>query len=156
MTRTQIVKLFERNYRVFQTQADGLSHEDSLLRLPVRGGSFNWMMGHIVAARSSFMIALAIDPIWSREECVPYDPGAAPIDDGTQACRLEKILADLDSAQAALRTYLDQLTDADLAAAHEDTTLGQMLLDFAWQEAYYAGQTEILRQLVGSHDQVIR
>jgi hypothetical protein len=45
-----LVYPFNINYDVIKRQVDGLSHQDSLLQPPFRGGCLNWILGYILIA----------------------------------------------------------------------------------------------------------
>jgi hypothetical protein len=150
-----LADLFTTNYRVIRRQADGLTHEDSLLQPPFRGNCLNWIVGHIVATRNQVLSLLGEPPVWSETEAAPYVRGSAPITDGIIAHPLEKILSDLDCSQERLTAALRRATPQDMDTLQGDETVGQQLAFLHFHEAYHTGQTEQLRQLAGKNDRVI-
>lgn len=151
-----IARYFSINHRVLHMQIEGLSHEDCLLRPPFRGNSLNWVLGHIVAGRSAALDLLGQEPVWSKAEAAPYASDSEPINDA-DAYPLEKLLADLDTAQERLEAALNRVTPEELAhvAEGKDRSLGERLSFNYWHEAYHTGQTELLRQLAGTDDKII-
>jgi hypothetical protein len=44
---------FARNVSIIKRQTEGVSHEESLIQLPFRANSLNWILGHLVANRTT-------------------------------------------------------------------------------------------------------
>lgn len=155
-----IISLLERSYGVLKGQTAGLTHEDSLLQYPFRGNCLNWVLGHILASRSSAMVALGLPPLWTDEQRAPYMRGSAPItpENAAVALRFEDMLRDLDESQAQIIAALKTktFTDMQMISDRPPACLGERLGNFVWHEAYHAGNTEPLRQLTGKDDQVIK
>lgn len=154
-----LVNVFERNYRIIRQNAEGLTHEDSLLQMPSGGNCFNWIIGHIVSARSGVMRALGIEPVWTDEQRAIYRGGSAPItaENAHTAYRLEDILRDLDRSQEAIIAALYRKTLADMNAPTDiaDRSLGESINYFGWHEGYHIGQLEYPRNLAGKHEKVL-
>lgn len=149
-----IAHYFGMNQRVIHMQTEGLTHEESLLTPPFRGNSLNWVIGHMIAGRSSALRLLGGTPVWSEQEAAPYVRDSEPIA-AEKAYRLEKLIADLDESQERLESALQDLTAQELGQVNGDRTLGERLAFAYWHEAYHAGQTELLRQLAGMDDKII-
>lgn len=151
-----IARYFGLNHRVLHMQIDGLSHEDSLLQPPFRGNNLNWVLGHIIASRSTALATLGGEPVWTKEEAAPYAQESEPVT-AADAYPLKKLVADLDTAQERLEVALEQVTLEELAHVPEgkDRSLGERLSFLYWHEAYHTGQTELLRQLAGTDDKII-
>ena len=151
-----IARYFGINHRVLHMQIDGLSHEDSLLQPPFRGNNLNWVLGHIIASRSTALAILGGEPVWTKEEAAPYAQESEPIT-AANAHPLEKLVADLDTAQERLEVALEQVTMEELAHVPDgkDRSLGERLSFLYWHEGYHTGQTELLRQLAGTDDKII-
>lgn len=157
---TLIITLLDRNYSVLKDQTDGLTHEDSLLQLPFRANCMNWVLGHILSSRSGFMIALGLTPIWTDEQRAIYLRGSAGITEANadKAISLAVMLRDLDASQEQIAACLKTRTFADmlLPSDRPNMTMGERLGHSVWHEAYHTGNTEALRQLAGTDDQVIQ
>lgn len=153
----QLRRELKLNYNVLMAQADGLTHEDSLLQLPFQGNCLNWVLGHLVEARGRMLAIAAIEPLWDNAEYARYGRGSEPITEDAQALRLEKILGDLTASQDRLLARIKEMTPAELDAvpAGADQDVGAQLSFLSWHETYHTGQTEYLRQLAGKGDQVI-
>jgi hypothetical protein len=137
-------------------QIDGLNHEDSLLQPPFRANNLNWVLGHIIAGRSTALAILGGEPVWIEEEGAPYAQESEPIT-AADAYPLKKLVADLDTAQERLDVALEQVTPEAMehVAKGKDRSLGERLSFIYWHEAYHTGQTELLRQLAGTDDKII-
>lgn len=151
-----IARYFSINHQVLHMQIDGLTHEDTLLEPPFRANCLNWVLGHIIAGRSTALAMLGAEPVWTKEEGAPYARESEPVAADT-ATPLEKLVADLDTAQERLDAALERISPEELAlvAEGEDRSLGERLSFSYWHEAYHTGQTELLRQLAGTDDKII-
>lgn len=161
MSPEQLANSFRTTHWVLTHQAEGLSHADSLLQPQPRGNCFNWVLGHILASRSGMLELLGQEPIWPEARRARYRRGSAPVTsaEDEDVVDFQEMLADLETSQERLLAGFDALTsDALLAVVDEDngTTRGGMLAFLFFHEAYHSGQTEQLRQLAGTDDQVIR
>lgn len=148
MDAQSLARTFSLNHQVIKTNTEGLSHEDSL-RYPEPGGNcLNWVVGHIVAARNSILELLGAERIWTKEESAPYARGTKPIP-AADARPLAAILADLDRSQERLSSWLERASTEDLERAAGDSTVGEKLAFLQFHETYHAGQTGLLRRLLG-------
>lgn len=154
-----LIRTFERNYRLIRQNVDGLTHEESLLQMPTGGNCLNWIVGHIVSARSGVMRTLGIEPVWTDEQRAIYRGGSAPItaENNDTAYRFEDILRDLERSQEAIIASLQGKTLEDMSAATDvpDRSLGESINYFGWHEGYHTGQLEYPRNLAGKHDKVL-
>lgn len=154
-----LIESYAVNLQVIKLQTAGLSHEDSLLQPPFRGNCLNWVLGHIIAGRSTALEHLGESPIWDESQKSRYESGSEPIQSGKDALPLEQLLADLDQAQEQLVSALGNLSpeglDALIMARGREQPLGQALSGLQWHETYHLGQLEFLRQLAGTNDAII-
>ena len=143
------------NHGILKANTDGLTHEDSLAAPPEGGNCINWVVGHVVATRNSFLKLLGRDPIWDKERAAPYGRGSDPIT-ARNAVPLEEILADYAASQEAILDALKGLSDDDLNAKSpmsffkgEAETVGSAIAAFVFHETYHIGQTGVLRRVAG-------
>jgi hypothetical protein len=61
------------------TQAEGLSHADSLLQTPWRVNCFNWTVGHLVAGRNAVLEALGAETVGDPQALARYVTDSDPI-----------------------------------------------------------------------------
>ena len=145
-----IARQFELNHKATHLNLEGLTHEESLMHPTPGGNCLNWVLGHVVATRNLVMDALGEPRIWTTEEAAPYERGAKPPLAPDRAFRLEEIVAAFDRSQTAVVSRLSALGDEDLQKpVAGDTTLGERLAVLSFHEAYHAGQSGLLRRLLG-------
>jgi uncharacterized damage-inducible protein DinB len=156
----ELLEAFERNWKVIQSQTEGLSHEQCLLQPPFRGNCMNWVLGHIADNRNSLLKTLGEKPFLTEKESARYGYGSEPVcADGEGVIKLERLLSMLQHSQERIAVALPHLTSQDLAKMVKDhrgeITLGNRLFFIYFHETYHTGQTELLRQLPGKGDKII-
>lgn len=158
-TPTEFVTLLSRTHWIISEQAKGLTHEDSVRQLPFRGNCFNWVLGHILESRSRMLGILGYEPFFGEAESTLYKRGSAPVTDGVTAVSFPTLLQHLNDSQEKLIAYFQQATAEDLAVETDSETWPTLLSRvsfFHWHETYHTGQLEILRQLAGTDDAIIK
>ncbi|MFK7805659.1 MAG: DinB family protein [Anaerolineae bacterium] len=158
MDKKMIYGLYETNHWVVTRQADGLSHEDSLLQLPFRGNCFNWIIGHILVSRESALNLLGLPGNWTEEITARYKFDSEPVTsaDDPDILTFEQLLADYEKTQKLIEDGFAEISDLQLAEKDENgRSVAERLLFIAWHEGYHVGQTEYLRQLAGKDDKII-
>jgi uncharacterized damage-inducible protein DinB len=141
---------------VLKKNTEGLTHEQSL-QLPRPGGNcLNWVIGHILAARNDFLEALGEERVWTEEQAEPYKRGGKPMTDGSEAHEFESLLGDLDTTQERLMNGLQRFDPERLASPapfspvnNENETMGSLFAGLTFHESYHAGQTGVLRRVMG-------
>src|SRR5687767_1381443 len=137
--------LFGLNYEVLKKNLAGVTHEESLIQPEGGGNCLNWVLGHILATRDNALQLLHQEPVWGKAEAEIYQRGSEPLRDGSNAQRLEKVVADLGRSQERLIAGLATVSQPDLTAPSPDKsiadTVGELLFVLQFHEAYHAGQT---------------
>ena len=152
-----LIGAFARNTNVVKSQAEGLTHEESLLQHP-NGNCLNWVVGHIVLSRDDISKRLVSRA--RQEHRRRYGRGSEPITgDGEGVLPLPQLLDLLDQSQAHLEATLSRM-DADALARKSESdergrTLGQLGFFFYFHDTYHVGQVELFRQLAGRDDKLI-
>jgi len=143
------------NLGTIKINTKGLTHEESLVAPPGGGNCLNWIVGHLVSSRNGLLKLLGCEGVWDKERAELYKRGSDPISAG-DAVAFEEILADFAAAQEPIVAALRALSDEELAAPTtarylkgDDETLGSALATFVFHEAYHAGQTGLLRRILG-------
>ncbi len=141
---------------VLRRNVGEVTHAESLRSFPTAGNGLNWVLGHLVAVRSRMLVALGGEPVWSDAECGPYDRHASPLADSSQARPLAEIWQAFDRTQARLLELADRLTPAELSESlppdepgEPARTRGEVLAVLGFHDAYHAGQTGMIRRLLG-------
>ena len=95
----ELAEAFARNVSLIKLQADGLTHEDSLLQPSLQGNCLNWVIGHILVNRDRVLEVLGEPPLVGAEGAL-YKRGSetlAASDEGILP--LDELLTRLDRAQ---------------------------------------------------------
>jgi hypothetical protein len=133
----------------------GVTHEESLRRVVDDGSHMNWVMGHIINGRTGMLRLLGEAPVWSDDEAAPYRRGADLLPaDGYRD--FAEILGLFKGSQDGLIAALNRATPERWSAVapanlvlREGMTAGEMVAALVFHEAYHAGQTGVLRRLIG-------
>jgi uncharacterized damage-inducible protein DinB len=154
----QLSDAFARNVNIIGRQTAGLTHADSLLQPAMRGNCMNWVIGHIAASRNAILRMLGEEPVLTAAQVERYKRGSEPVlgeEDGIMT--LPALLDALNREQAEIAAGLDRATPETLAqdANFGGMTVAQALFTLYFHECYHTGQTEYLRQLAGTNDQII-
>jgi hypothetical protein len=159
LTTQQLADGFARNVRMLSRQVAGLTHADSLLQPPGRGNCLNWVVGHIAVYRDFILEALGEEKILGDAALARYDAGSEPVlGEGEGVMPLETLLAAIERSQGLIAAALTNATAVDLAQqapTSEPATIAEEICFNYWHEAYHIGQTEFLRLLAETNDQVI-
>jgi uncharacterized damage-inducible protein DinB len=139
---------------ILRSNAEDVTHEESLVRAVPGSNNINWLVAHVVATRCAVLPALRQESVWSDEQIARYRRGVPlaedaqhlPFDEILRAFRAtqERILAGVASAS---RKDFDG--PAPFAPGGGPETLGTLLMKIAIHEAYHLGQTGILRRVAG-------
>jgi uncharacterized damage-inducible protein DinB len=134
----------------------GITHEESLRQPTPAGNCANWILGHLVATRSNFLRVFGSEPVWSEAERARYDRHAPPITNGRDAKPIDEIWKAFEATQERLERAVSALTPERLRerspfspSNDPKETLGSMLATLGFHDAYHAGQTGVLRRLIG-------
>jgi uncharacterized damage-inducible protein DinB len=156
MNPEMVVQQLKFSNMVVKANVGEISHEESLKHPSPGGNCANWVLGHLVATRSGFLRALGGEPVWSEPESEPYRRHGPPIRNAEEAKPLAEIWKAYDLSQERLLKTVSALTPEKLAekdpagfAERPDQTVGSLLVLLGFHDAYHAGQTGMLRRLVG-------
>jgi hypothetical protein len=157
MKAQPIKTTYDFTYFVLKRNCEGVSHERSLIAPEPAGNCMNWVLGHILAQRTTILKLLGQDPIWGAAEAAPYLRGSTPLAPSRvlEARPFESLLADLARSQELLAAGFEAVTPEMLSAPGLPDVPGGVqpvetqLAVFNFHEAYHAGQTGVLRRIVG-------
>ena len=140
---------------VLKANVGDVTHEESLRTFPPADNPLYWILAHLVATRSHFLRAFGGTPVWSAEECRRFDRHAPPLHAATVA-PLRELWQAFDLTQERLIEALGRLTAEDLARPAPKElqdgsvkTVGDALVVAGFHDAYHAGQTGVMRRLLG-------
>jgi len=153
---------FRRNQRIVHAQAEGLSHEQSLLQTEYNVNCFNWVLGHIVSGRSQILTALfGAEPVMTDAQASRYLRESDPIvEDGPGVLPFAELLELLDASEEALEEALSEAGEEFMAEeirAGDDRLASRAarLMFTYFHDTYHVGQTDLLRQMAGMNDKII-
>ena len=142
--------------RVLRRNVGDVTHEESLRSFQPAGNGLNWVLGHLVAIRSMLLEPLGGEPVWTAEECAPYDRHAPPLTSASKPKPLAELWKAFDLTQARLLEVAGRLSPAELreplpadAPPSSAKTRAELLAVIAFHDAYHAGQTGVIRRLLG-------
>jgi len=160
LTPADLARAYRRNTTIVLSQAEGLSHEHSLLQTPWRVNCFNWTAGHLLAGRNAALAVLGADPVGDPGLIARYDTESDPITaDGPGVVQFPDLLAMLsttaDRLGAELAPVSEQWLAEEIPVGTRTQTRSYRLHFLYFHDTYHTGQTEILRQVTGVGDKVI-
>jgi hypothetical protein len=144
------------SHLVVNRNLQDVSHEESLRAPQPAGNCANWVLGHLVASRQHMLGLLGRPPLWDRERIRRYDRGSPAVTDPEGADAFGDMLADFNDCQERLLAGLAAATPELMAAEapwnpfeNPEETVGSLLAALLFHECYHAGQTGLLRRLLG-------
>jgi hypothetical protein len=147
---------YDFTFFVLSKNTEGITHEQSLFSPQPGGNCMNWVLGHILAQRTTILKLAGRDPIWNQEDAAVYARGSGPLAAQPAAARpFASLVRDLARTQEALKSGLAEISEEALARPGLPGVpggiqpVGIQLAVFNFHESYHAGQTGILRRLLG-------
>jgi hypothetical protein len=159
LTGSDLVNLYEFTFGAIKRNLDGVANEDSLVTPQPGGNCMNWILGHVVAARSMFLNLAGAgmangngDPRLDR-----YRRGSEPLSPADTPLDLATLRGMLEDSQRQLLPVLAAMTEEALNADIPEQlrrpplmgNVGQALARMNSHESYHNGQLGLLRRLVG-------
>jgi uncharacterized damage-inducible protein DinB len=142
--------------RVIRLNVEGISHEESLIQPQPAGNCLNWVIGHLVSAYESIFPLLGQEPVMEKGRLKLYARHSSPLKDSAEAVPLQELLAAFGKASERVDAGLADLAPKKLdeAAPYSPTndpkeTVRSLLASISFHQAYHAGQTGLLRRVVG-------
>ncbi|MCB8943700.1 MAG: DinB family protein [Ardenticatenaceae bacterium] len=151
VNREKLSQAYQTNTWLINKHAEGVTHTASLAQLPIRSNTFNWVLGHIVQARSGLLQMLGEDGLVSEAVQTVYGTNAPELD-GATAVPLPELLALLHQSTERITAAITNASDHTLNSlfdAERGTTIADRIAGLNWHETYHIGQLEILRQAAG-------
>lgn len=137
------------------TNVDGVTPEMSIVRPDPGVNSINWLVGHVLTVRNILLPIIGRDPIVDEVRTAPYQHGAKTDDPGA-LIPLPELLDLLGSSHESLLAGIAAIDEERLVSKSPfspgndpNETVGSVLTKSAFHESYHAGQTGIVRRLLG-------
>lgn len=146
---------------VLRLNTEGVTHQESLIQPEPDGNCLNWVVGHLACVYNNVLPLVGQEPVMDADALKRYDRGSPPLRDPAEAIELGELLAAFDRATERLEAGLAALTADDLErpapfspGGDPDETVRSLLATVTFHQAYHAGQTGILRRIVGKEGAV--
>jgi hypothetical protein len=156
MNAGDLVKMYEFSYGAINRNLDGLSHEDSLIVPEPGGNCLNWVLGHILVARSFLLTLTGGTPLLEEAQAACYRRGTSS-DVPEKLLDLATLRGFLSDSQQRLIPALVAISDEALSRSvpepHNRPPLTGSICDafirLQYHEAYHNGQMGLLRRIMG-------
>ena len=142
--------------RTVTTNLKGITHEESLIQPHPGGNCLNWVLGHLLSIYNQLLPLLGQQPATDPATIERYKRGSPPITRPEDARRFDELLAEWDETVKRVDAGIAALTPEQLerpAPAGPPLEPGDKVRDVLsvvlFHQGYHAGQTGVLRRLVG-------
>ncbi|MGB1249663.1 MAG: DinB family protein [Candidatus Promineifilaceae bacterium] len=148
-----LIKLFRYNATLIRKQTAQITHAESLISLPASGQCYNWLLGHIVSARTFALHYVGESHVWTDLERQRYrngSSGAFSAEDPAPL-QLDQLLSAFEHTQNALERGLQRSSYEKLCkpSGYQSNSIGDSIAYFQFHEAHHVGQLFYLAQHVG-------
>lgn len=156
MITDSVLKQFGMCNYVIKANVGDITHEESLVQPRQAGNCINWVLGHIIVYRCRLLRGLGAQAFWDESEYKRYERHEAPLTRAEDAKPLSELMTGVEETFSSLQKALSELTPERLAelapfiqADEPGGTIESALTVFAFHDAYHAGQTGVLRRVIG-------
>ncbi|HSM70230.1 MAG TPA: DinB family protein [Anaerolineales bacterium] len=150
-TAEKLIRDYEFNAMLVHRLVDGLTHEETLIQLPIEVNCLNWVLGHIVTNRSHALEVVGADHAWQEDVRRLYHTGTENITPEGESMQVHALLRYLDESVELLKTALENASEEYLSENFTnyrgEKTREAHLGGFHWHETYHIGQLEIFKAL---------
>jgi len=143
-----LIQAFDYNKEVIENQLKNVTHQDSLIQVPDTGQSINWLLGHIISARSIPLQRVQAKPVWADNARARYRNGSQPDDNGMDIEMLKKLFF---LSHERLIEGLGRMNEEELRAYSDygNNNMFQSFLYFHFHETYHIGQLTMVAMAIG-------
>jgi uncharacterized damage-inducible protein DinB len=141
---------------VVRLNAEGVTQSESMIQPQPGGNCLNWVVGHLLAIYHHVLPLLRQEPVLAPASLKRYDRGSPPIRDAADALELFELMAAWDECARRIDAGLAAVPPESLGAPapfsptnDPKETVGSLLSTVVFHQAYHAGQTGVLRRIVG-------
>jgi len=142
-TDIKIIKyLIFNNYKVILKNIIDISEEESLTFPEGEANCMNWILGHLIYIRNTFLNILGEDSVWDDDKFSCYNRGENPLDKKYELVSFEELKSYLKKSQSKFETKLNSLESIDFEIVNDISGL-------CLHEIYHSGQFGYLRRMLG-------
>ena len=140
---------------VLRTNLEGISHSESLITPRPAGNCLNWIVGHLVHGYEQALPHLGQERVLAPGALERYARGSAPLEGPEDAWDIGELLSAWAQGARRFDEGLGALTSDDLKRSQDffgrgaQRTLRAYLSFVMFHQAYHAGQTGVVRRVVG-------
>ena len=152
MSGRSLILCYEYTADIIRQQTAEFDCQESLIQPYAGGHSANWLLGHIVSARSFPLRLLGQNQVWDEETRARYRNGSEPIGaESPGVLHFDELRRLFESTQKRLMAGLDAVTDEQLdkPSGYQENSVAESLLYFHFHETYHVGQMTIIAELLG-------
>lgn len=143
---------------------EGITEEESLKPIGIKGNCINWIAGHILAVRDAFFSNFGTEKFLNENEIKRYERGSEPVNSNESYTSILKIKEGLD---ITYKRWVELLNTKDesffntpipadiLPVPIAEPTIGKLLSVLIYHEGYHTGQIGLARRALGSDFNVI-
>ncbi len=138
----EVKTIFKYNGYVINKNLEDITQDESVMTPAGGGSSINWILGHIVLTRDYLHQLLGIEHMCDEKIEKLYAQGT-PTLKKEEAVELKSLLKIFNDSQEKILKALDEF---DIRVDEEKMN---NIPGLSFHEAYHAGQTAILRRVIG-------
>lgn len=151
-----VAKQFALSTRLFKNVLEGITDEESLVRLNNTMNHLRWIAGHLLTIRYSNIVRMKVeaDPFPHAEKYAIENmppPNSRRLDENIEYPTLQELLQFWDKYAALLNKVLQQLNEEALSTTlpfrlpiDDNTVLGAFAF-MVFHESYHIGQMSLIR-----------
>lgn len=149
MLCTALLNCFGYTAGTVRMQVGVLNHAESLVQPFANSHTVNWLLGHIVSARSTPLMLVGAENVWPEARRERYRHGSSPVSfQDESAPYLEELIGLFDETQRRLQAGLQEMDDGALLkpSGYGKNSVFDSLLYFHFHESYHVGQMTVLAE----------
>ena len=143
---------FEYSAETIRMQVAVVGHSESLIQPFENSHSINWLLGHIVSARTTPLSLLGAENVWPDARRARYRHGSSPIGyQDESVLQFEELVSLFNETQCRLQTGFRGMDDGALLkpSGYGKNSVLDSLLYFHFHESYHVGQMAMIAEALG-------
>ncbi|MCY4537785.1 MAG: DinB family protein [Chloroflexi bacterium] len=152
MLHRALLNCFEYSAETIRMQVAVVGHAESLFQPFDNSHSINWLLGHIVSARTTPLSLLGAENVWSDARRARYRHGSSPIGyQDESVLQFDELVRLFNETQCWLQASLQSIDDAALLrpSGYGKNSVFDSLLYFHFHESYHVGQMTMIAEALG-------
>lgn len=150
-------KQVQMAHAVVRMNTEGVAHAESLVQPQPDGNCLNFVLGHLLNVYDQALPLVGQEPVLGADALHRYRRGAPPLTEPADALPFDDLLAAWDTASERFGEGLGTLTAEAMtrpmpgpdSGGELTETVRSLVATIVFHQAYHAGQTGVLRRIVG-------